>query len=215
MMETHVYRKSAGGGVWSHRGAPDQAWHPGLFYPQMSADELAMWTHWLPTASTFTRLDPTMPMSVMCTLTEFHAPLEVLEECHWSWQMGLFEAYELRTPRRRDLRDPLLIGRQGGDRYRIALWGESLRPLEEVHELVQQSLVIRRQAARWRMGVMAGGPLVGLSLGLLMGSASSYMGALVETSLAYGLFGMIFTWIPAQAYTPENRQQDFLDRYRR
>jgi len=48
-----------------------------------------------------------------------------------------------------------------------------------------------------------------------MGSTSSYMGALVETSLAYGLFGLIFTWIPAQAYTPENRQQDFLDRYRR
>jgi hypothetical protein len=129
--------------------------------------------------------------------------------------MGLFEAYELRTPRRRDLRDPLLLGRQGDDRYRIALWGESLRPLQEIHEIVQQSLVIRRQATRWRMGVMAGGPLVGLSLGLLMESASSYIGALVETSFVYGLFGLIFTWIPAQAYSPENRQQDFLDRYRR
>jgi hypothetical protein len=80
MMETHVYRKSTGGGVRSHRSAPDQDWYPGLFYPRMSADELAMWTHWLPTASTFTRLGPTMPMNVICTLTEFHAPLEVLEE---------------------------------------------------------------------------------------------------------------------------------------
>jgi hypothetical protein len=129
--------------------------------------------------------------------------------------MGLFEAYELRTPTRRDLHDPLLIGRQGSDRYRIALWGESLRPLEEIHELVQQSLAIRRQAARWRLGAMAGGPLVGLSLGLLIGSASSYLGAPVETGLAYSVFGLILTWIPAQAYTPENRQQDFLDRYRR
>lgn len=215
MMDTHVYRKSAGGGGQSDSGAPDLSWHPGLFYPRMSADELTMWTHWLPTAHTFTWLSPTMPMSVMCTLTEFHAPLEVLEECHWSWQMGLFETYELRTPRRRDLLDPLLIGRQGRERYRIALWGESLRSLDEVQEIVRQSLVIRRQAARWWMGGMAGGPLVGMSLGLLMGSEPLSMGTLVETSLAYGLLGMIFTWIPAQAYTPENRQQDFLDRYRR
>jgi len=215
MVDTHVYRKSAGGGEPSDLGAPDLAWHPGLFYPRMSADELTMWTHWLPTAHTFTRLSPTMPMRVMCTLTEFRAPLEVLEECHWSWQMNLFEAYELRTPQRRDLRDPLLIGRQGRDRYRIALWGESLRPLDEVQEIVRQSLVIRRQTTRWWMGGMAGGPLVGMSLGLLMGNEPLSMGTLVETSLAYGLLGMIFTWIPAQAYTPENRQQDFLDRYRR
>ena len=192
-METHVYRKNVGGGGQSHSGAPDQAWHPGLFYPRMSADELTMWSHWLPTAHTFKRLDPTMPMRVMCTLTEFHAPLEVLEECHWSWQMELFEAYELRTPRRRDLRDPLLIGRQGGDRYRIALWGESLRPLEEVHELVQQSLAIRRRAARWRMGMMAGGPLLGLGLGLLIGGQSWYAGTPVAPGLVYGLFGLIFT----------------------
>jgi hypothetical protein len=181
----------------------------------MSAEELAMWTHWLPTASTFKRLGPTMPMSVIRTLSDLHAPPEVLEECHWSWQMELFEAYELRTPMRRDLRDPLLIGREGSERYRIALWGESLRPLEEIHELVQKSLAIRRRTARWWTGIMAGGPLAGLGLGLLIGSQLSYAGTPVEAGLAYGLLGMIFTWIPAQAYTPENRQQDFLDRYRR
>ena len=214
-METHVYRKSAGGGVRSHSGAPDLAWHPGLFYPRMSAEELAMWAYWLPTASTLKRLDPTVPVSVINTLTDLHAPPEVLEECHWSWQMELFEAYELRTPTRRDLRDPLLIGRQGGECYRVALWGESLRPLEEIHELVQKSLAIRRRTARWWTGIMAGGPLAGLGLGLLIGSQLSYAGTPVEAGLAYGLLGMIFTWIPAQAYTPENRQQNFLDRYRR
>jgi hypothetical protein len=214
-METHVYRKSAGGGVQSRRGVTDLAWHPGLFYPRISAEELAMWTHWLPTANTFKRHGSTVPISVISILTDLHASPEVLEECHWSWQMELFEAYELRTPTRRDLRDPLLIGRQGGECYRIALWGESLQPLEEVHELVQQSLAMRRRAARWWMGIMAGGPLVGLGLGLLIGNQSWYAGTPVEASLAYGLFGLIFTWIPAQAYTPENRQQNFLDRYRR
>jgi hypothetical protein len=213
-METHVYRKNADGAVWSRSGVPDRAWHPGLFYPRMSAEELAMWTHWLPTASTFQRHGSTVPMSVINTLRALYAPPEILEECHWSWQMELFEAYELRTPTRRDLRDPLLIGRQGGDRYRIALWGESLRPLEEIDELVQQSLAIRRRAARWWMGIMAGGPLVGLGLGLLIGNQSWYAGTPVETGLTYGLFGLLFTWIPTQAYTPENRQQDFLDRYR-
>jgi len=214
-METHVYRKNAGGAERSRRDVPDRAWHPGLFYPRMSADELAMWTHWLPTANTFKRHGSTVPMSVINTLMALHAPPEVLEECHWSWQMELFEAYELRTPTRRDLRDPLLIGRQGGDRYRIALWGESLRPLEEIDELVQQSLTIRRRAARWWMGMMAGGPLVGLGLGLFIGNQSWYAGTPVEAGLTYGLFGLLFTWIPVQAYTPENRQQDFLDRYRR
>ena len=48
-----------------------------------------------------------------------------------------------------------------------------------------------------------------------MGCEPLSMQALVETSFTYGLDGLICTWIPAQAYTPENRQQDFLDRYRR
>ena len=121
-----------------------------MFYPSVSEDELTMWTHWLPTAFVFKYRTQVSRQAFLNRLARLGAPQEVVEECQWAWNMELFEAYEVRTPERRDLRDPLVLGRIGTQRYRIALWGESLRPLHEISALVQHSFSIRRRAAHWQ-----------------------------------------------------------------
>lgn len=186
---------------------------PELFYPLVSSAEMVTWTHWLPTTIAFDQL--VSPAEVISVLTKLDAPPVVLEELHWSWKMGLFEAYEVRTPSRRDLRDPLLLGRLGTQHYRIALWGESLRPLEEITSLVQHSLTLRARAAQWRVRLALGGALLGFGLGIWLGSQPSFEGTLIGTSLVFALLGLFFAGFPLLLYTPENRQHDFLDRYRR
>jgi len=114
-----------------------------LFFPVVTEEEMITWTHWLPTCIVFDCASVHAPADVISTLTQLKAPPEVLEEFHWSWKLGLFESYEIRTPVRTDARDPLLLGRVGEQRYRLALWGESLLPLEQIATLVQQSLALR------------------------------------------------------------------------
>jgi hypothetical protein len=186
---------------------------PELFYPPVAAPEMETWTHWLPTAITLKRAGDLAPEIELRVLTSLNAPPEVLEEFHWSWKIGLFEAYEIRTPVRRDARDPLLLGIQGGQRYRIALWGESLRPLEEITTLVQQSLAIKTRATVWAVALATSGALIGLTLGWWLGLLTVDRRPLAS-SLFFALLGLFFAWFPTMLYTPENRQHDFLDRYR-
>ena len=107
----------------------------------------------------------TRPADVISTSTQLKAPPEVLEEFHWSWKLGLFESYEIRTPRT-DARDPLLLGRVGEQRYRLALWGESLCLWSRL-PLVQQSLALRTRVEKRKGWTALGGALFGLALGLL------------------------------------------------
>jgi hypothetical protein len=188
---------------------------PELFYPLVSAAEMVTWTHWLPTTLVFERAQMASPTEVSSALTKLDAPPEVLEELHWSWKMSLFEAYEVRTPSRRDLRDPLLLGRLGTQHYRMALWGESLRPLEEITSLVQRSLTLRARVAKWRAWLALSGAFLGSGVGIWLGSRPSFDGSLIGTSLAFAMLGLLFTGFPLLLYTPENCQHDFLDRYRR
>ena len=184
-----------------------------LFYPLVNTSEMETWVHWLPTAIVLKRSQELTPEVELGLLTTLEAPPEVLEEFHWSWKVGLFEAYEIRTPVRRDDRDPLLLGIQGGQRYRIALWGESLIPLEKITALVQQSLVIRDRAAKWRLGLSISGALVGLLLGWCLGFMTGEDKP--HASLVFfAMLGLFFAWFPTVLYTPENRQHDFLDQYR-
>jgi len=154
------------------------------------------------------------PAEMTQTLTSLQAPPAVLEEWDWSWTMDLFEAYAVRTPVRRDARDPLLLGRLGGQWYRLALWGESVRPLEEITALVQQSLTIRARAAKRRLWLGRGGTLPGLVL-LAWGGSLWWAGQPVGTGLqcTWWIVFLACLWMLMQ--TPENCQQDFLDRYRR
>lgn len=230
-METIVYRQDGGipalsgtatSGVEGCKGeerlprAPqdEQAWHPGIVYPCMSEAEMDIWAHWLPTAVVCSRVNRDLPGELAHTLTWLGAPPEVLEECRWSCALELFEAYEIRTPERRDLRDPLLIGRCGSQRYRVALWGESLRPFEEITALVQESLRLRKRAARWQALMMAGGTLLGLAFGLWLGSRPSFAGSEVGAGILFAFLGLLCTGLPAETYAPETQQQRFLDRYR-
>lgn len=229
-METIIYRQgeervssqelqtngSAAGSSSSLAGTVQKAQplSPELFYPLVGASEMVTWTHWLPTTITFERAALESPAAVYNTLRELNAPPAVVEEFRWAWKMDLFEAYEVRTPMRRDLRDPLLMGRVGTQRYRMALWGESLRPLEEMTALVQRSLVLRSRAVKWRVLLTLSGVLGGFGLGMLLGHQPSLEGKALGTGLMYALLSLFCVAFPLLLYTPENRQQDFLDRYR-
>jgi hypothetical protein len=171
------------------------------------------WTHWLPTTLVFDCAQDLSYVELSNKLSKLNAPPEVLEELDWSWKMELFDTYEVRTPVRVDARDPLILGRLGGQRYRIALWGESLRPQEEITALVQQSLAIRTRAAQWQTRLALGGALFGFALGLWLGHLAPDSKPLV-TGCMFALLGVFFGCLPMMLYTPENRQHDFLDCYR-
>ena len=187
---------------------------PELFYPLVTESEMVTWTHWLPTTIAFEAAPRGSTSQVLSTLTRLNAPPAVLEEFHWTCKMGLFEAYEVRTPVRRDLRDPLLLGKVGGQRYRIALWGESLRPLEEITTLVQQSLALRTRAFRRRLWLTNGLGLLGFAFGIWVGTLPSYQGDPLGSGLVFALLSLFFAAVLWFVRTPENCQQDFLDRYR-
>jgi len=186
---------------------------PALFYPAVTAQEMVTWTHWLPTAIVFDCVQLQSPLEVLSTLKRLQAPPEVVKEFQWAWKLDLFEEYEVRTPVRQDPRDPLILGRMGEQWYRIALWGESLLPLERITALVEQSLAIRARAARRRLWCTAGGTLLGLAVGAWLGQVTPESQP-VATSLLFTSLGFFLTWFPTFLYTPENRQHDFLDRYR-
>jgi hypothetical protein len=184
-----------------------------LFFPVVTEEEMVTWTHWLPTSLTFNCTSERTPVEVISTLTQLQAPPEVLEEFHWSWKLGLFESYEIRTPVRTDARDPLLLGRVGEQRYRLALWGESLLPLEQITTLVQQSLDLRTRVEKRKGWMALSGALLGLAIGLLWAWLSPVVQP-VGISFLFAFVGFFLAWLPLFLYTPENRQHDFLDRYR-
>jgi hypothetical protein len=187
---------------------------PELFYPLVSESEMVTWAHWLPTAIAFEAASTDSPFQVISMLTQLGAPPAVVEEFQWSWKMGLFDAYEVRTPIRHDLRDPLLLGKRGQQHHRIALWGESLRPLGEIAALVQQSLALRKRATRRRVWLANSGAILGLAFGIWLGNLPSYKGDPLGSGLVFALLGLFFSTILWFIRTPENCQQDFLDRYR-
>ena len=188
---------------------------PDLFYPSVTEQEMEVWTHWLPTEIMFDGCGFSCA-SVSKTLARLNAPPEVLEEFRWAWSMDLFDAYQVRTPVRRDARDPLLLGRLGNQWYRIALWGESLLPLEKITALVQKSWAVRRRAYKRRAWFI---PVSFLGFGC---SIVAIVSRLAEQSqnpaIAFPVLAvaMVSTVVLVSLmHTPENCQQDFLDRYRR
>jgi hypothetical protein len=213
MQELHASKHTS-----STAGTPDavhetEPLSPDLFFPRVTEEEMVTWTHWLPTCMVFDCASVHAPADVMSTLTQLKAPPEVLEEFHWSWKLGLFESYEIRTPVRTDARDPLLLGRVGEQRYRLALWGESLLPLEQITALVQQSLALKTRVEKRKGWTALGGALFGLALGLLWAWLSPVTQPL-GISFLFAFVGFFLAWLPTFLYTPENRQHDFLDRYR-
>src|SRR5262249_52686563 len=153
------------------------------------------------------------PSEMTHTLTRLKAPPEALEDFTWNWRRDLFEAYTVRTPVRRDARDPLLLGRGGGSASQPALGGESVRRLEEITALVHESLALRARVARWRVWLGLGGTLAGLALIAWVGSRLGEDHPF-GTSLAVTWGSMLLACLWMLLKTPENCQHDFLDRYR-
>ena len=200
-MESAVYRKMVMAEKKNEALAPPSL---DLIYPVVDEKEREMWTQWLPTSFVYVR---TSRYALQTKLTDLRAPQDVFEEFSFAYRMNLFEAYEVRTPVRRDARDPLLMGRANGIWYRLGLWGESLLPLEEITALVQQSFVIRSRAVKRRVLLGLGGALSCLAL--------VWNPLLRQEHIATGfLLTLLIFFLPMLMYTPESVQHDFLDKYR-
>ena len=181
-----------------------------LFYPTCAQDEMAMWTHWLPTSHTFVA---GATYAITRKLQELKAPREVMEEFKWASNLHMFEEYAIQTPVRRDAKDPLLLARAGDVWHRIALWGESiLFSVQEISSLVQKSLAIKSRVAKWEKRIGFGG--IGLAVLAWLAcfsleALSSGIGLLLICLISF------FSWMPMLVYKPEYAQHNFLDRYRR
>ena len=227
-METMVYRKTewptGGGGPtiadngsrtgMTETSGPDNtaSLPPEIFYPVVTEEEHTMWEHWLPTSIV---LSHTSHYAISKELERLQAPQSVMDEYQWSRDVEMFDEYEIRSPERKDARDPLFLGRSEGKRHRIALWGESLLPLAEIARLVQESLVVKARVAKRQLIIGLSGTIPAALLALY----SLYMLAWQNDS--FGAAGILlalmvwgFSWAPSAIYTPENAQHDFLDHYR-
>jgi hypothetical protein len=224
-MENVIYRKvdenatgrctsSAVSGLLSSPESKVQDWSPGTFYPSLSKEEMQVWKPWLPTAIVLRRKPTSTLAGGVRALEQLEAPKEVIDEFSWSWNMELFDEYELRTPERRDWRDPLLLGRCASQRYRIALWGESLRPFDEIADIVQRSLAVRARAIKHRVLTVMGSMFAGGALGLWMASQVSPGEDQIATCFSFTVLGLVFALMLSWLHSPERRQQDFLDHYR-
>jgi hypothetical protein len=187
--------------------------HPEIGYPVISEEEMAIWALWLPTTLTYHRTSHWFSSQLMSTLMQLKAPQDVLEACRWACKMDFFETYEIKIREHQDRTTPLLIGQQGGKRYRIALWGEKVRPFAEIRTIVETSAGLRECTARGYHWIIACGMLLGLGLGLWLASQPSFAGDPSRLSLSLALLGLSSTWLYTRPYTPEQRQQTFLDRY--
>lgn len=212
-METRVYRNTA----VIHERIGERSEHelgpisPGLIYPEVGEEEMAMWMHWLPTEYSY---NAAATYAIKTTLQKLHAPLAVMDEYEFAARLG-FHEFAMRSPVRKDARDPLLLGRIGKIWYRIALWGESLLRLEQIRALVDESLVIRDCIARrWSLTRWFGslfGFLPAIFTFVLLVSGDGDAGRWFVLSVAISSF----TWVPTLVFSPENAQHNFLDRYRR
>ena len=211
MQELHASERTS-----STAGTPDAVHETGPLsldlFPVVTKEEMVTWTHWLPTCMVFDCASVHTPADVISTLTQLKAPPEVLEEFHWSWKLGLFESYEIRTPVRTDARPPVTWTRRGATLPSGPL-GESLLPLEQITTLVQQSLALRTRVEKRKGWTALGGALFGLAVGLLWAWLSPVTQP-IGISFLFAFVGFFLAWLPTFLYTPENRQHDFLDRYR-
>ena len=183
---------------------------PELFYPECGQEEMAIWTHWLPTSHIFFA---GATYAIWGILQNLKAPREVLEEFKWASHLQMFDEYAIRTPIRRDGKDPLLLARAGNVWYRLALWGESaLLSVQEISLLASKSLVVKSRVAKWEKRIGLGG--IGLAFFawlacLWLETAPSGIGLVLMLLIAF------LGWMPTLVYKPENAQHNFLDRYRR
>jgi len=173
---------------------------------------MEMWTHWLPTEHSY---NAAATYAIKTTLQKLNAPQEVIDEYEFAAKLG-FHEFAMRSPVRKDARDPLLLARMGRVWYRIALWGESLLPLDQIGALVLESLEIRQSTARRWFWLRLGGGLGALAIALWSLHAI-FMNTRTDAGLGFVVAWMLFcfTWVATLVHSADNAQHSFLDRYRR
>lgn len=144
-MDTVVFRSPTNESVPSSNHARTELIPEDLGFRRLSDEEHDIWTAWLPAHMDF---DTDVTQLVKTAKARYGLPDEALDEIMFASESGFFTAYSLHVPERTDLRDPLITGTQEGRRYAIALWGESLKPFEEIRQLVMRA---RQKGERFRV----------------------------------------------------------------
>lgn len=104
---------------------------PAMFYPQIVPADFAIWKRWLPTSY--------WGVKALKNYSFDRIPEEVLREWEMCQALYLFTSYEIRTPESPKAQDPILVGYVFDVPYLIARWAESLRPFEEIRDLILAS----------------------------------------------------------------------------
>ncbi len=103
-------------------------------YHEITPEEMNIWKIWLPSQYTGNEL-------LIYSFDQI--PAAVLTAWEAAKAIGVFHPFTIRTPETRKAQDPILIGYLKDVPFLIARWGESLRPLEEIKEIVEKSLRFR------------------------------------------------------------------------
>ena len=97
-------------------------------YPPLSKEETWVWLRFLPTSYSFTAGEwKDYSFDIIPTIA--------LKEISKAFESKLFINFEIRTPEKL-LIDPMVIGLQGRRMFPIVRWGESLKPFNEIKNIV-------------------------------------------------------------------------------
>ena len=187
--------------------------HPEIFYPLISEEEMTVWTLWLPATLTYHRSSHWFPSPLISALMQLKAPQDILETCRWACNMDFFETFAIKTRKHQGKTASLLIGQKDGKSYRIARWGNNVRPFAEIRTIVASSRILKDRTTWRHHCLIACGTLLGLGLGGWLASQPLFVGNPSHLSLSLALLGLSSTWLYTRAYTPEQRQQAFLNRF--
>ena len=159
--------------------------NPGLFYPEISCQDMGAWRRWLP-----------KPYTHKFDLMDYNFPEEILEEFKLAKRISLFTGYEIRTsdiydetysslvdlpayyrtraPNIFKQQDSILIGWAGGKAYFIARWGENLRPLGEIKTCIRKAweVIDKNDLRSWQSFLIPFAISLPVFLSLLYGVSS-------------------------------------------
>lgn len=149
-----------------------------LTIPPLSQDEMTVWREWLPTSYS----DGDTGSRYMTHYNFDRIPKPVLTKWKFYKDQKIFEAFEIWTPERALVDDPILLGVIGTNRYLLARWGESDANLLSFDDIRRRIwLRICSHSARWGMlGVIIPGfflPLMVLQLMSESGASASFPSA--------------------------------------
>lgn len=141
-----------------------------FFYPELSEENLQIWSEFLPSSyvwirdrgTTRRRQHPEGILSWypgnrgMVSTQEWDRysydsiPFLALKDIHEAKKVNCFDYLTIRTPEQPHQIDPAVIGFCGDRAFLVTRWGESLQPFERIKEVVEERRRDREKAASGR-----------------------------------------------------------------